>query len=156
MNPILNMPEPLTLGLHALYYLALEPLQPHSAQELARRCGGSKTHMQKVLSKLTNAGFLITKKGPGGGFALGELGGDLRLIWVFELLGGPFRPSGCSLPHDQGCPLGMILDELTLALRDFLAQRTVNDLVQYQNRWPRVQLQLIPADKPTGREDTTL
>ena len=128
------------MGLHALYYLALEPTTPHSAEEIAQYCGGSKAHLQKVLRKMVAAGFIAAKRGPGGGFYLPEQGERLHLLWVFELLGGPFTPQGCGLNHESPCLIGTMIDELRLTLRDFLADKTLDDLMKYENKWPRIRL----------------
>ena len=67
MNPIVDLPEPLLLGLHALVALARAPESVLSARTIADEMGASEGHLAKVLQKLARSGILAPVHGPGGG-----------------------------------------------------------------------------------------
>ena len=58
MNPIVDLPEPLLLGLHALVALARAPESVLSARTIADEMGASEGHLAKVLQKLARSGIL--------------------------------------------------------------------------------------------------
>jgi Rrf2 family nitric oxide-sensitive transcriptional repressor len=57
-------------SLRLLMLLALEPRRLHTIEDVARRYGVSRNHMMKVAQTLTQAGFVETVRGRGGGLRL--------------------------------------------------------------------------------------
>ena len=57
-------------ALRLLMLLALEPQRLHTIEDVARRYGVSRNHMMKVAQTLTQAGFVETVRGRGGGLRL--------------------------------------------------------------------------------------
>ena len=70
LNPIVDLPEPLLLGLHALGELANEPDRCLTTQQVAAAIGTSEPHLSKVLQRLNKGGLIKSVRGPGGGYRL--------------------------------------------------------------------------------------
>lgn len=57
-------------ALRLLMLLALEPEEIHTVEEAARRYGISRNHLNKVVQTLSQAGFVESMRGRGGGIRL--------------------------------------------------------------------------------------
>lgn len=66
-------------GLRMLMRLASDPARALSAAELAREFGLSRHHLAKILQRLAQAGFVVTRRGGGGGAMLARAPRELRL-----------------------------------------------------------------------------
>lgn len=133
MNPIVSLPEPLTLGLHALVVIARIPGKYITARVLAATLGTTEANLSKVLQRMVKGGLIKSVRGPGGGYTLKCKPEDTQLYVIFELLGGPFEPRGCDLAGCMGreCFIGGMIDELTEALLRYLKSRTLKDLTNH-------------------------
>lgn len=133
LNPIVSLPEPLNLGLHAIVILAQDPGRCLTTHQIATTLCTPEPHLSKVLQRLNKGGLIRSIRGPGGGYKLDCDPKTTRLFQIFELLGGPFVPRGCSL---QGCKkhvcfIGGMMDELTFAFLKYLKSRYLSDLTHY-------------------------
>ena len=144
MNPIVDLPEPLLLGLHALVALARAPESVLSARSIADEMGASEGHLAKVLQKLARAGILQPVHGPGGGYKMGKDPHEINMREIVELLGGPFALDGCGFAGCKGrhCLIGALVDELTAAIRDYLDKRTLEDLLTHFEAKPEITIGL--------------
>lgn len=142
MNPIIDIPEPLLLGLHALVVLSGESGRCVTASNVAEELGASEGHLAKVLQKLARAGYLDPVHGPGGGYRLAKSPSEINMLAVVELLGGAFELNGCGLPSCGGknCLIGSLIDELGAAVRDYLRGRTLEDLLRHYGLKPEVRI----------------
>ena len=152
INPIVNLPEPLWLGLHALVALGREPEQPRTTETLSESIGCSKTHLSMVLQKLCHAGYVTALRGPGGGYQLALRPEKICMLHVFELLGGPFIPTGCTVDHHQNepCLIGAMMDELTIAFRDYLATKTFYHLLRFYELAPEIRIGVSVSQRTGG------
>lgn len=67
-------------------------------------------YVSRLAGDLKKAGFLKSREGVLGGYALAKKPKDIRLINVIELLDGPMAPTRClrdpgSCPREANCPL---------------------------------------------------
>ena len=147
MNPIVDLPEPLLLGLHALVALARTPESVLSARSIADEMGASEGHLAKVLQKLARTGVLQPVHGPGGGYRMGKDPREINMREMIELLGGPFVLDGCGSAGCKGrhCLIGALVDELTAAIRDYLDKRTLEDLLTHFEAKPEITIGLSLA-----------
>ena len=142
MNPVVDLPEPLLLGLHALVALAKCPDECLSSRSIAETLGGSEGHLAKVLQKLTRAGYLESLHGPGGGYRLLKAPQDINMLDVFTLLGGPFVMDGCGFAGCRGrsCLIGSLVDGLTLAIQKYLGSKNLKDLLMNFDKAPEIEI----------------
>lgn len=152
LNPIVSLPEPLNIGLHALVILAREPEICLSTHQIALAMGTSEPHLSKVLQRLNKGGFIKSVRGPGGGYRLNCDPQKTKLSPIFELLGGAFVPRGCTLEgcREEGCFIGGMMDELTFAFLSYLESRYLADLTHYYYGSIPVKIELIVTTPDNG------
>jgi Rrf2 family transcriptional regulator, nitric oxide-sensitive transcriptional repressor len=66
-------------GLRVLMRLAGDPERSFATRELARSFAVSQHHLNKVVTSLSIAGYVKTKRGRGGGLRLAKPASDIRL-----------------------------------------------------------------------------
>lgn len=112
-------------GLKALLVLAEEPAGgPMLISELAERQRLPKKFLEAILLELKRAGLLHSKKGKGGGYALGRKPTEITVGQVIRVLEGPLALTPCvSVTAYRKCD--ECLDENTCAVR--LAMKEVRD-----------------------------
>lgn len=64
--------------------------------EIALRNNLPKKFLDTIMLELRNAGFLRSKKGPGGGYALARPASEIRVGQVIRTLDGPLAPIRCA------------------------------------------------------------
>lgn len=89
-----------------------------SSQQIAESRNLSKPLVAKILTVLSQAGFVVGTRGPGGGYRLGRDPGDVTVLDVVALFEGhreisacPFGPGWCGV--GDPCPLHDILADLS-------------------------------------------
>lgn len=109
-------------ALRMLMYLAANEGRA-SAETMAERYAISRNHLVKVAAKLAELGFVITRRGRGGGLSLARPPADINVgavVRAMESLGGFVE---CFDPLTNTCPLAGhcgLQGALNLALGDFL------------------------------------
>ena len=92
-------------ALRALLILARENGNgPVLISDIARRGGIPKKYLEQILLALKNTGILTSRKGRGGGYALGRSPEAISFADVLRLLDGPLAPVPCvSLTAHRKC-----------------------------------------------------
>ena len=84
-------------GLKAMVHLArLDAGRTAQSAEIAASEHISKKFLDAILLDLRNAGFVRSKKGPGGGYALAREASDIAVGAVVRALDGPLAPIACA------------------------------------------------------------
>lgn len=116
-------------GLKAMVHLArLEAGVTAQSAEIATTERISKKFLDAILLDLRNAGFVRSKKGPGGGYALGRPAGEIGVGAIIRALDGPLAPIACASrtayqPCDDCRDLAACAVRLTmLEVRDAMAE----------------------------------
>ena len=153
MNPIAGMPEPLLLGLHAFGELAKEPDKCLTTKHLADIIGTSEPYLSKILQRLCRCGLIKSVRGPGGGYKLNCVPSETPLYPIFEVLGGPFKASGCKLEGCRGkkCFIGEMMDELSRAFFRYLASRSVAEFASYYANGTEVSIEISVVTPSLGQ-----
>ena len=88
-----------------LLHLAMQPPGTHlMAREIARLRLMPPALTRRVVAQLVAAGFLQSRRGKGGGFALARSPAEISLLEVVEAMDGPIALNRCTL-DPQECPL---------------------------------------------------
>jgi Rrf2 family protein len=125
-------------GLHALRALAvLASLPPgtfRGTAALAAEVGAPGNYLGKLLQGLARNGMILSRKGAGGGFALGKPAREVSLFEALDPLEGFERWAGCFLGHAEcservACPLHASWGPVRDRYLDFLRRTTLADIV---------------------------
>lgn len=115
-------------GLKAMVHLArLAPGTMVQSAEIAAAETISKKFLDAILLDLRNAGFVRSKKGPGGGYSLARDASEIVVGAVVRALDGPLAPIACASrtayqPCDDCGDLAACAVRLTmLEVRDAMA-----------------------------------
>lgn len=115
-------------GLKAMVHLArLAPGTTVQSAEIAAAENISKKFLDAILLDLRNAGFVRSKKGPGGGYTLARDASEIVVGGVVRALDGPLAPIACASrtayqPCDDCGDLSACAVRLTmLEVRDAMA-----------------------------------
>jgi Rrf2 family protein len=110
------------LALAALQALA-SANQRMSRIDLAKQIGTTSTFLPQVLSPLVLAGWVVSERGPGGGYELTEVASNASLLQVVEATEGPTANGRCVLrdgpcPGEVSCPIHTVWVEARRVLVD--------------------------------------
>src|SRR3989339_979299 len=92
-------------GIRLLTHLASYKKENNTTAELATRLGIPFNHMAKLVHILSKKGFLLTRKGKGGGIKIALNPKDISMYDVIYAIEGSVVLSDCIL-HQDICPFG--------------------------------------------------
>jgi Rrf2 family protein len=158
-------------GLKALIHLAsLMPGETAVSAEIAAANNISKKFLDSILGKLRDAGLILAKKGPGGGYTLAKAAHAIKVGNAIRELDGPLAPIACASRsayrpcrdcRDPGaCAIRMSMVRVRDAISDVLDSMTLAELVTL-DRAGRRRLQRAPTGRqatrrrPAGRSSTS-
>jgi Rrf2 family nitric oxide-sensitive transcriptional repressor len=121
-------------ALRMLMVLALDPVRPHTIEDISTRYGISKNHLMKVAQTLVQAGLVDSLRGRGGGLRLAREPGLIHLGDVVRATEDGFSLVECFGPDNQcivsaACGLRNPLREALAAFLGVLDRYTIADLV---------------------------
>lgn len=122
-------------GLRAMVHMATSSEHgSFTAEELAQAAETTVEFMHKILQDLRDAGIVVSKRGPGGGFRLVKRPGEVSLLDVVEALQGPLAVNRCVLGLDichraETCPLRPTWVKVQRDLEQALSDTTLADIV---------------------------
>ena len=95
-NPV-KISEAASLAIHAAGILAGTGGGQSSAEAMADALGVSKSHLVKVLQRMSKAGLVRSSRGPGGGYSLTRLPQEVSVKEVYEMVEGPMDVDRCAM-----------------------------------------------------------
>ena len=127
-------------GLKALVHLARsEPGKAVQVTEIAARENISKKFLDAIMRDLKSAGFVRSRKGPGGGFTLNLPTSEIVVGSIVRALDGPLAPIACASrmafqPCDDcgdlsTCSVRIVMTEVRDAIAEVLDRTTLSDML---------------------------
>ena len=92
--------EAAAIAVHAMIFLAAAEDRPHALKEISTAYAVSDNHLSKVLQKLVKAGYLVSVKGPKGGYQIASGKRSATLMEIYEAIEGPWQASSCLFSGD--------------------------------------------------------
>ena len=131
-------------GLKAMVHLAgVESGEVATVTDIAETNTISKKFLDHILTELRRAGFVYSKKGKGGGYALARPAHDITVGAIIRVLDGPLAPLPCASvtafrPCDdcgdlRACAVRIIMIEARNAIAYVLDRRTLAELRTLSN-----------------------
>jgi Rrf2 family protein len=131
MNKLINISEATSIAIHSLSLIA-KIEKSINATQIAEFTGFSKNHLSKVLQLLVKQGYLVSSRGPKGGFTLAKEAKEISLLDIYELIEGKFSDAYC-LEHSPICPFqdciyGDIIQEISEFFIKSFSKRSIEDI----------------------------
>lgn len=135
-------------ALRVLIYVGGNPGRLVTIAEIAESFAISRTHLMKVVNQLVREGFLIGRRGKGGGLQLGMPAGQIGVGAVLRRMETDFDLVECFGPEsncriDQGCRLKRVLGEALDAFLAVLDRHSLQDLLDSPST-----IRLVAAMRP--------
>jgi len=127
-------------SLKALAHLAaLEPGATTQAIDIAEANNIPKKFLDAILGDLRNAGFVYSRKGPGGGYMLARAPSDIKIGHVIRTIDGPLAPIACAsrtayqpcrdCNDVKTCTVRLLMTKVRDAMSDVLDRVTLAEMV---------------------------
>ena len=128
---MINISEATAIALHVMIYTANKDDSVHTLKEISSRFKVSENHLSKVLQRLVKADFLISEKGPGGGFKIVKGKENASLMDIYEVIEGKYIRKDCLFAAGsiQGCHCIMkpMVSTINDCFEDFMTKNKIND-----------------------------
>jgi Rrf2 family protein len=126
-------------GLKALVHLAeVEPGRPELVNDIAEAEQIPKKFLDAILADLRNAGFVHSKKGKGGGYALARPPKEISIGAVVRALDGPLAPIQCAsrtvyrrcedCTDERHCAVRLVMLQVREAIAGVLDNTTLEEM----------------------------
>jgi Rrf2 family protein len=120
-------------ALRAIAFLATDPANPMTSQQIADKTRVPIGYLAKVLQALGRAGLVVSQRGLHGGFVLAHAPEDLTMLRVVNAMEPLERTFECPLGitgHVNLCPLHRRLNAAIAAVEEILTATTFDDMLQ--------------------------
>jgi Rrf2 family protein len=118
---------------------ALEPGESMQGIEIAERHNIPKKFLDAILGDLRRAGFVFSKKGPGGGYMLARAPSKMRIGHIIRTIDGPLAPLACAsrtafkpcrdCADVETCAIRLMMSRVRDAMSDILDNMSIADLI---------------------------
>lgn len=124
--------EAASLAIHSLAIIARSKEQIN-VNGIAEATNFSRTHLAKVLQRLSKNNYIKSERGPKGGFVLSKNSKKITLLEIYELMEGALEPEKCNI-HQGKCPFttcifSNITGKFTIEFRKYLKSKTIKDFI---------------------------
>ncbi len=133
MSKVFSMSEAASIALHGIILIAQEK-EGLNVIKIAERTDTSKHHVAKVMQRLVKAGYLLSQRGPSGGFVLRKDPKDINFLDIYEAIEGPIEITDCPMdkqicPFDK-CIMNNVTTKMTLDFKNYLINQTVEQYLK--------------------------
>jgi Rrf2 family protein len=122
-------------ALRAMTYLASLRDSAANSERISTEMKIPKPYLSKILSDLVRAGLVIARRGPNGGFAIGNSPNRITILDVLSAVDPIERIRECPLGNPQHttlCPLHKRLDDAICLVESSLAATKLSELVEHR------------------------
>lgn len=128
---MIQFSEAAAIGLHVMIYIANNPDNVHSLKEIAEVFKISDNHLSKVLQRLVKAGYLVSTKGPKGGFSIVKEKKNAALMEIYEVIEGKYTRKNClfaSRHITSGCCIMKpLISSINETFENFMYNNKISD-----------------------------
>ena len=131
--------------------------RPISLSEISERQQISLSYLEQLFARLRKAGLVKSARGPGGGYTLARMAGDLFVSEIVLAVDEPIKATRCQLtsnklgankklgkeqaareigcmPGGQRCLTHNLWEDLGVAIHDYLSQVSLDDVIRKRTR----------------------
>jgi Rrf2 family protein len=137
MSKPIALSEAVSIGIHGMILIAGSKL-PLNVVQIAKKSGTSRHHVAKIMQRLNKEGFLVSTRGPAGGFILSKPAETISFLDIYEAIEGKLEIPAC--PMDKKvCPFNKcitnnIMSRLSLEFKNYLEEQTVAAFLEENNK----------------------
>ncbi|NCA87277.1 MAG: Rrf2 family transcriptional regulator [Clostridia bacterium] len=132
MSKIFALSEAGSIAIHSMVLIAQADVKLNVIK-IAERTGSSKHHVAKVLQRLVKDDFLVSNRGPHGGFALKKEAHQISLLEIYESIEGRIEITACPMEYEicpfDKCIMGNVIGTMTQTFKDYLAAQKLIDFI---------------------------
>ncbi len=107
---------------------------PTSLADIASRQDISLSYLEQLFARLRRSGLVVSTRGPGGGYRLGQSGDEISVAAVIDAVHESVDATKCggqrNCRGEERCLTHDLWEDLSMQIRGFLDQVTLDDLVQ--------------------------
>ncbi|HRW63339.1 MAG TPA: Rrf2 family transcriptional regulator [Bacteroidales bacterium] len=132
MSKVFSLSEAASIAIHGVILIA-QHTEGLNVIQIADRTNTSKHHVAKVMQRLVKAGYLISHRGPSGGFILKKEPTSISFLDIYEIIEGPIELSSCPMdkqvcPFDK-CIMNNVTSKMTIDFKNYLKDQTVDKYI---------------------------
>jgi len=129
MSKVFSLSEAGSIAIHSMVLIASMESKLNVVK-IAEKTGSSKHHVAKVLQRLVKDGFLLSNRGPHGGFTLKKEPSEINLLEIYESIGGKIEVAKCPLNNAicafDKCIMGNIIGEMTTNFQSYMKNQKLS------------------------------
>jgi Rrf2 family protein len=131
MAKFISISEAASLAIHSMALIAAGE-HKLNVNQIAEITGSSRNHLAKVLQTLVKCDFLVSNRGPKGGFGLKRSADQISLFEIYQLMEGIIDRNHCGL-HNNPCPFeecifGGMTRKFTNCFVDYLKNNKLSEV----------------------------
>lgn len=112
---------------------------PVRIRDIAARQKVSVKYLEQIVAALAKAGYLISQRGPQGGYSLARKPAEYTVGMILRITEGELTPVACvdgsyDCPREEDCVTIRIWRELDEAITSVIDRYTLEDLVEWQEQ----------------------
>ena len=131
MSRLVHISEAASLAIHSLALIASSKVRLN-AKKIAEILHVSQNHLAKILQVLAKNEYLVSNRGPGGGFILRKNADKVSMLEIYQLIEGNVDCQFCGITENNcpfiTCIFGGKPDKLTNEFVDYLTNTKISDL----------------------------
>lgn len=122
--------EATAIALHSVVYISSKEMA--SLKDISNRFDVSSNHLSKVLQKLVKCGYLISIKGPTGGFKIADGKEHTSFLEIYEAIEGKNWKKSCIFSSKQGrycndCIMGNLINEVNEKFENYMKEKKISN-----------------------------
>lgn len=133
MSKIFSLSEAGSIAIHSMVLIARSETKLNVVK-IAELTGSSKHHVAKVLQRLVKDDFLVSNRGPHGGFGLKKSADEINLLEIYESIEGKIEITKCPMDNlicpFEKCILGNVVGNMTQNFKDYMISQKLTDYLK--------------------------
>lgn len=103
MSKVVNISEAASIAMHGLVLVDQSKDALINVNVIADLTSSSRHHVAKVFQQIVKEGWVVSQRGPSGGFKLAVDPKDITLLQVYELIEGSLDRGTCPFDKAERC-----------------------------------------------------
>jgi len=129
MSKIVSLSEAASIALHGIILVARES-KGMNVSKIAETTSTSRHHVAKVMQRLVKAGYMVSHRGPNGGFEMKKKPETINFLEIYETIEGKIEINTCPMdkpvcPFDK-CIMNNVTSKMAEDFKNYLQSQTID------------------------------